>query len=84
VEEAQSMLQGTILNQPCVKRYSTESKQVVREVLPVNGVQEKHRWLLKHTSQQVVAIEDNGSKKEIFSGSVSATGSIGTVTISVS
>jgi len=39
----QSMLQVITRSQPCVKRYSTELKQVVREVLPVNGQPEKHK-----------------------------------------
>ena len=34
------------------RTYSTVLKQVVREVLPVNGQPEKHRWWLKPTKQQ--------------------------------
>jgi hypothetical protein len=37
---------------------------VVREVLPVNGQLEKHRWSHQPTKKQVVDIEDNGRKKE--------------------
>jgi hypothetical protein len=35
-----------------VRTYSTVLKQVVREVLPVNGQPEKHRWWLKPIKQQ--------------------------------
>ena len=58
------MLQVTIPNQPCVRTYSTESKQVVKGVLPVNGVQEKHRWLHQPTKKQVVDTEANDEEKE--------------------
>jgi hypothetical protein len=46
-----------------VKTYSTVLKQVVREVLPVNGQPEKHRWWLKPTKQQVVDTEQANNKK---------------------
>ena len=43
---------GITPNLHYVRTYSTVSKQVVREVLPVNGQPEKHRWWLKPTKQQ--------------------------------
>ena len=56
------MLPVITLNQPCVRKYSTESKQVVREVLPLNGVQEKHRWLHQPIKKQVEDTVDNEKK----------------------
>jgi hypothetical protein len=46
------------------RTYSTVLKQVVREVLPGNGVPEKHRWSHQPTKKQVVDIEDNGKKEK--------------------
>jgi hypothetical protein len=55
---------GITPNLHYVRTYSTVSKQVVREVLPVNGQLEKHRWLPKPTKPRVVDIEDNGKKEK--------------------
>ena len=63
------MLQAITLSQPCVKTYSIESKQVVKGVHPVNGVQEKHRWLRQPIKKQVVDTEDNATLHKIINKS---------------
>ena len=52
------MLLGITPNLHYVRTYATESKQVVKGVLPVNGVQEKHKWLHQPIKKQVVDIVD--------------------------
>jgi hypothetical protein len=49
-----------------VRTYSTVLKQVVREVLPVNGQPEKHRWWLKPTKQQEEDIAMDKQKKDVI------------------
>jgi hypothetical protein len=49
-----------------VRTYSTVSKQVVREVLPVNGQPEKHRWLPRHTKPRVEDIVDKCDTCECY------------------
>jgi len=53
---------GITPNLHYVRTYSTESKQVVKGVLPVNGQPEKHRWWLKPTKPKVEDTVDNEKK----------------------